>query len=169
MKGKYIILVIFTVIISCKPKTKDLEQLSSFKVIGISIETTNENQQSEQDIGLLWNRFFSENVISKIPNKLSDEVYSLYTDYESDYTGKYTAILGMKVSSLDSIPDGMNGREFKTGTYKKFKAKTLEPESVVEVWQEVWEKNQELDRKYTVDFEVHKQDSKTEVFIAVNQ
>lgn len=169
MKCKYIFLVIFMIFISCKPETRNLEQINSFQIIGISIETTNENQQSIQDIGALWNRFFSENITAKIPNKLGDEIYSLYTEYESDYKGKYTAILGMKVSSLDSIPEGMIGREFQGGTYQKLTAKSLEPESVVGVWKEIWAKNEELNRKYTVDFEVHKQGSKTEVFIAVNR
>jgi hypothetical protein len=63
----------------------------------------------------------------------------------------------------------MIGREFQGGTYQKLTAKSLEPESVVGVWKEIWAKNEELNRKYTVDFEVHKQGSKTEVFIAVNR
>ncbi len=143
-------------------------KIDNFKIIGISIETTNENQKAVQDLGMLWGRFFSEDIASKVPNKLGDEIFSLYTDYESDYTGKYTAILGVKVSSLDSIPEGMIGRTFQGGSYQKFTTKSLEPESVVDVWKEVWARDKELNRRYTVDFEVHKQGSKTEVFIAVN-
>ena len=167
---RFVSLIVFlALIVSCKPETKNVEQIDAFNIIGIAIKTTNENQQSVEDIGKLWERFFSENIAAQVPNKASDAIYSLYTDYESDYTGKYTAILGMKVSSLDSIPKGMVGRQFKGGNYQKFTAKSLEPESVVDVWKEVWAKNEELNRKYTVDFEVHKQGEKTEVYIAVNQ
>ncbi len=40
--------------------------MSNFKIIVISIETTNE---SMIDIEILWNKFLSENISHKIPNK----------------------------------------------------------------------------------------------------
>jgi len=86
-----------------------MEQLDSFKIIGISVETTNENGKSADDLGQLWKRFYSENIPSLIPNKESDEIYSIYTDYKSDYKGKYTSIIGLKVNSLDQIPNGLIG------------------------------------------------------------
>ena len=54
------------------------------KIIGIETRTTNQNGQAMKDIGGLWNRFFSENIISKIPNAVNSNVYAIYTDYESD-------------------------------------------------------------------------------------
>ena len=41
-----------------------------FNVIGISMRTTNEEGQSGKDIPALWNKFFSEAVGEKIPNKI---------------------------------------------------------------------------------------------------
>ena len=38
------------------------------KIIGISVRTTNQNEQAMQDIGNLWQRFFSEQLLAKIPN-----------------------------------------------------------------------------------------------------
>ena len=38
-----------------------ITQLESFKVIGISVRTTNENGQAAKDIPFLWNKFFEEN------------------------------------------------------------------------------------------------------------
>ena len=63
------------------------------KIIGIETRTTNQNGQAMKDIGGLWNRFFSENIISKIPKAVNSNVYAIYTDYESDYTGEYTTLL----------------------------------------------------------------------------
>lgn len=105
MKQIVTILTLGLILLSCKQEN-DMEQIKSFKIIGIAIETTNKNGKSAEDLGKLWERFYSDNIISQIPNKESDEIYSIYTDYETDYTGKYTSIIGLKVSSLNSIPNG---------------------------------------------------------------
>ena len=57
-------------------------KIIDMKIIGIETRTTNQNGQAMQDIGGLWNRFFSENIISKIPNAVNSNVYAIYTDYE---------------------------------------------------------------------------------------
>jgi len=132
-----------------------MKQIPPFKIIGISVESTNENGQAAQDLGELWGRFYSENIPGEIPNVIGDEVYSMYTDYETDYTRKYTAIIGLKVSSLEDIPDGMVGREFGGGTYTKFVAKGTMPNAIVDTWKEIWSKDNLLGRKYTADFEVY--------------
>jgi predicted transcriptional regulator YdeE len=68
-------------------------KIDPFKVIGISVKTTNKNGQSITDMGQLWNKFYSENILSTIPDRLSDDIYSIYTDYKSNYTEDYTAII----------------------------------------------------------------------------
>lgn len=72
---------------------------TGFKIIGISIRTTNQNNQSQEDLGKLWGQFFRENVFEKIPYKISEDIYSIYTDYQSDYTEGYTTLIGVPVSS----------------------------------------------------------------------
>ena len=63
--------------------------IKSFKVIGVSVRTTNENGQSANDIQALWDKFMSEGVANKIPNKIDGEILSIYTNYESDHTKPY--------------------------------------------------------------------------------
>ena len=133
--------------------------ITSFKIIGIQIRTTNKNEQASKDLGKLWEQFYTQDILSQIPNKECDEIYSIYTDYESDYKGKYTSIIGLKVNSLDQIPEGLVGREFKAGKYHKFIAKGQMPHAVIKMWQEIWQKDKKLNRKYTVDFEVYGQES----------
>jgi len=159
--------------LSCKNNGEKMEQLENFKVIGISIETTNENGKSADDLGKLWGQFYSENIPNLINNKEGDEIYSIYTDYESDYTGKYTSIIGLKVNSLDQIPEGLIGREFNGGKYQKFVAKGQMPNAVVKTWKEIWAKDNELSRVYTTDFEVYGQksqngeESEVDIYIAI--
>lgn len=145
---------------------------NGFKVIGISVRTTNKDSQALQDIGQLWSRFFAEGIADKIPNKQSGEIYSIYTDYKSDYTEDYTTILGMPVTTLDEIPEGLTGREFQPEHFRKFVARGTMPAAVGNAWMDIWQRDKELNRKYTYDFEVYGaasqqgDESEVEIFIA---
>jgi predicted transcriptional regulator YdeE len=146
--------------------------LENFKIIGISVRTTNQNAKSAKDIMELWERFYAENISSAIPNKIDNDIYSVYTDYKSDYTADYTTILGHRVNSLENIPASLDGREFVGGNYLEFKAKGVRPLSVFNTWQEIWVKDKELNRKYTADFEIYgkksqdAENSEVDIFIA---
>ena len=128
-------------------------KIEPFNIIGISIRTTNENGQASKEIAELWSKFMSESVLAKIPNKIDNEIYSLYTDYEGDHTKPYTAILGCKVENLDNIPSGMVGKSISGGTYTKTTAKgDLKQGLIVNQWSNIFEI--ELDRTYDADFEI---------------
>jgi len=148
-------------------------KIEPFKIIGISVRTTNENSKSVLDLGKLWERFYKENIASKIPGKLSEEIYSVYTDYETDYKGSYTTIIGYKVNLLNSIPEGMMGIGIIGGNYQLFKAKGKMPDAVVSQWMGIWENDDKLKRAYTSDFEVYGEKSKNpqnaevDIYIAV--
>ena len=127
--------------------------IEPFKLIGISIRTTNENGKAAKEIAELWGKFMSEGILEKIPNKVNPEVYSMYTDYESDHTQPYTAILGCKVSSIGTIPDGMIAKEIQGGLYAKTSANgDLMKGLVVNKWAEIFKLD--LDRMYSTDFEL---------------
>ena len=59
-----------------------------FKTIGITVRTTNKDNHAAQDIGSLWARFMSENLRDMIPHKINDNIYLIYSDYESNYQGE---------------------------------------------------------------------------------
>ena len=150
-----------------------MEKVESFKIIGIAVETTNQNGQNAEDLGNLWGQFFADNLMENIPNRIENDIYAIYTDYESDFRGGYTAILGLKVSSLENIPSGLIGREFEEGNFKKFCAKGIMPNAVIDTWEEIWTDDKLLKRKYTYDFELYGaksqngENSEVEIFIAV--
>ena len=149
--------------------------MENFKIIGISTETTNQNNQAASDLGKLWQQFYLEEIFNKIPNKESNDIYAVYTDYESDYTGKYTAIIGQRVSTLNIIPDGLVGREITNEKLLKYKAKGEMPQAVVAIWKEIWEDNIALYRTYNADFEVYSErsqkgaDSEVEIYLGVRK
>lgn len=127
--------------------------IEPFKVIGISVRTTNHNNQAAKDIADLWSRFLNNNLLEVIPNKIDNTVYSIYTDYERDHTEPYTTILGCKVENLNTIPDGMIGKLFDGGNYVKLSAKgDLMKDLIINKWLEIWK--MDIDRAFTADFEV---------------
>lgn len=149
-------------------------KIEPFNIIGISIRTTNENGQASKEIAELWGKFMSESILEKIPNKVDKEIYSLYTDYESDHTKPYTAILGYKVENLDNIPSGMVGKSFSGGTYTKTTAKgDLMQGLVVNQWSKIFE--MELDRTYDADFEIfgekaqNPSDAEVDFYVGIKQ
>jgi len=127
--------------------------IEPFKLIGISIRTTNENGLAITDISDLWRRFIKENILEAIPNKIDNTIYSVYTDYVSDHTEPYTTIIGCKVKSLSTIPKAMVCKSIDGGNYLKLTAKgNLMNGLIVNKWQEIWKLD--LNRVFTADFEV---------------
>lgn len=130
------------------------QTINPFYVIGISVRTTNEHGQAAQDIPALWQRFLGENIASKIGNKVSEDIYCLYTDYEKDHTRPYTTLLGYHVSNLDHIPVGLVGKSVDEANYAKFVAKgNLQQGAVFNAWTEIW--NSDIPRAFSTDFEVY--------------
>lgn len=147
--------------------------INGFKIIGIATRTTNKDNKSQKDLEELWGQFYSENILEKVSNKISNEIISIYTDYKSDYTEDYTTIIGVAVSSIDKVPNGLIGREFPSENFQKFVAKGDMPNAVVETWNEIWKKDKELNRKYTYDFEIYGENSQNgensevDIYIAI--
>jgi len=130
--------------------------IQKFHVIGISLRTTNEDGQSAKDIELLWGRFWDEQIQQQIPNKINEDIYALYTDYETDFTKPYTTIIGSAVSSLENIPNGFVGITVETTTYQKFISKGKMPEAIFNTWLAIWgDKALNLERSYKADFTIH--------------
>lgn len=93
-------------------------EIDEFKIIGIAIRTTNQNGQSQNDIGNLWGKFMGQNIMEQIPNKEANDVYCIYTDYETDFNGPYTTIIGCRVNLFGNIPEGFISKTILTTKYQ---------------------------------------------------
>ena len=94
-------------------------------------------------------------IAEQIPNKIGKEIYAIYMDYESDYLGKYTTVIGYKVADLENIPEGLVGKTIKSGQFQKFVAKGPISTAVPETWQQIWNQEQSINRSYRADFEIY--------------
>lgn len=133
-----------------------------FKVIGIEVRTTNAGGKGAGDCASLWGRFFAENLLDKIPNKLNPSVnFGLYVDYDKDFNvfeDCYTYIVGTEVSSLENIPEGMVGRVVPASKYAVVTTEGPFPEKIGEAWQYIWQTTTwgtGFKRAFTADMEVY--------------
>ncbi|WP_029904612.1 GyrI-like domain-containing protein [Prevotella sp. 10(H)] len=134
--------------------------LDKFTVVGISVRTTNQNHQSQDDIVKLWQAFFRNGIIQSLPNKVSDDIYCIYTDYESDYTGEYTTVIGYKVTDAESIPTNLSLtiKQIPESKYYKYISEGELPYAVGRTWAHIWQSD--IDRRYLADFDVYGEDAK---------
>ena len=149
--------------------------LKGFKVIGIETRTNNklESDPSTSRIAKLWNKYFTEKVETKIPNKNNETKFmGVYTDYESDVNGEYSLIVCKEVKNLDTIPESFTGRNIEKAKYLKFTHNGEMPGIVFEAWKYIWEYFSESDkyeRAYSSDFELYDitNQTKVEIFISI--
>lgn len=150
-------------------------QLAAFKLIGIKLDkkTSNEDGQSSIDCGNLWQKFETENYSDQIPNKLSDDIYAVYFDYDGDYTKPFSYFIGCKTKDDSITPEGMHSLFIPEQNYLKVLAKGIMPDCITNAWKDVW--TSQLDRTYQFDFEVYDNRSKdwsnaeVDIFVASEQ
>lgn len=134
------------------------------KLIGLSARTNNKNEMNPatSKIGVLANRYWSQNIAGQIPNRKNPGVtITAYADYETDEHGDYTFYIGEAVTSLTDVPAGFQSLTIPAGRYRKITTESGEKlKVVVKAWQAIWSmSNAELGgaRSYQADFEVYDQ------------
>ena len=134
--------------------------LEAFTVVGISVRTTNQNHKSQEDITKLWESFLLNGVVQSIKNKISDDIYCIYTDYQSDYTGEYTTLIGYKVSDTKGIPTNKSLviKDFPACKYLKYTSEGELPYVVGKTWAHIWQSN--ANRAYITDFDIYGEEAK---------
>jgi len=90
-----------------------------------------------------------------IPNKENSDIYCIYTNYENDFNGLYTTILGCKVNSFDNLPNDFFNITIPSTKYQVYKSIGKLPDCVVTTWSAIWQSN--INRKYVADFDVYGQ------------
>ncbi|HZX58614.1 MAG TPA: effector binding domain-containing protein [Mucilaginibacter sp.] len=141
-----------------------------FFVSGIRVCTTNEKGQARKDIGDLWTKFMSEELQHKIPGKLSEDVYCVYTDYESDHTGWYTAVIGCRVSEPE-IDTAWFTALVPAGTFRVYQPQGKFPDCVANTWMQIWQDG--VTRNYLADYDLYKagaksfEETETEIHLGV--
>ncbi len=142
--------------------------LPEIVVVGMKART---NNKLEMDIAtakipattkkyfvLGWNE---KNIYRKKPQR----AYSVYTEYESDFTGDFTYFIGEEVTDVDKIPEGFSKIIIPSQKYVKFTNEVAGPmpKICIDMWQKIWQMTPEQfggNRSYKADFELYDERAK---------
>ena len=137
-------------------------ELAAFTVVGIAAKQSNDHPDQ---IGKLWETFFKAGGVDQIPNRISDDIFALYTEYEGDHTKPYTMVIGCKVADVGTLPDGLIAKSIRSAKYTVLKARGPQPATVVNVWKHVY--NSPINRAYLADFDRYLGPDEVEVHVGV--
>ncbi len=146
--------------------------ISTFKLIGLQLDkkTTKEGEQANNDCGYLWQKFEKENFVELIPDKLGDEIYAVYFNYEGNDFKYFSYFIGCKVEINTEAPQGMDSLLIPTENYMKITVKGKMTECIIDAWKVIV--NSKIKRTFKYDFEVYDERSKDwnnsemEIFVA---
>jgi predicted transcriptional regulator YdeE len=131
-----------------------IKKIPAMTVIGISRRTSNAEGRSLKDMMAAWTDFLQQNAAAKIKNRaLPPTIYAIYSDYENDWRGTYSYLIGYGVTRAGTIPEGMEVRQIPAQTCAVFTAKGQMPDEILAIWSMIW--LSELPRTYTFDFEIY--------------
>ena len=138
--------------------------------IVVGLKTTNQEGKSMKDIGMTWQKLFTDGIYEKIPSKVNHKTIGLYTNYEGDYTKPYSFIVGAEVSQKLEMEE-VESVVIPKGKYAKFVIIGDVQNSVGQAWQEIW--RMDLKRTYTCDFEEyqnnasHKEKQEIHIYLGI--
>ena len=147
----------------------ELRFVSEKTINGLSVTTDNASEMdpNQGKIGALW-QTFDEAV--PVDYKNGERVYGVYSDYESDHTGKFTVLAGFDGASFPSNSN-LEPIIIPEANYLVFKHKGEMPQIAIDAWTEVWnyfsQDKVEYQRLYSTDFEFYPNGNEIEVHIAV--
>jgi predicted transcriptional regulator YdeE len=133
--------------------------LPEMKIAGIDVLTSNAQEfSSAGKIPALWDRFFSQNILDKIPEKKNGmSLIAAYTDIETDENGPYRFVIGAEVSSFDNLPEDY----YRLSVPKAYYAERITEEGSfstvgIECWKKIWADDALRKRRsYETDLEIY--------------
>ena len=125
-------------------------------VVGISRRTSNADGRSTKDMMAAWTDFLQQNAAAKIRNRaLPPAMYAVYSDYESDWRGEYSYLLGCGVTRAGGFRTGWRyGRSLHRRTLSSPQRDRCRMRSSRSG---AWSGCPIFPRTYTFDFEVYDQ------------
>ncbi|MCU4981164.1 AraC family transcriptional regulator [Bacillus cereus] len=119
------------------------------QIYGKRIRTNNQNTEA---LLSLWEEILRLN--------LKGDVYAVYNNYESDFTGDYDLNVGTEEKFIDEssviIP---------AGNYHVVEVDNIDPQGVFNAWMDIWKSD--IKRAYKTDFQFHSKDGSIRIFLSV--
>jgi predicted transcriptional regulator YdeE len=166
MRAFHILLILsgalaLIVTVAAQTPAPKVVHLDEFSIVGIEMRTSGENEMSGDGvIGGMWQKFYQEHILDKIPNKADQSVYAVYTAFARGRMGEYSVIIGAKVKDKSQVPAGMVLKTIPAGQYAVLTSEKGPGSTVIPT---AWQKVAALEdkdllggkRAYKADFEVY--------------
>ncbi len=134
----------------------------SIFVMGLAGRASN---KTPGPIGDLWRNFHGMGGAKAVPARFDDVVYCVYCEYESDWTGAYTVLVGCSVPMDAPVRPGMRKIEVPAGNFQVFSVTGELPSGIGRTWAEIW--GLPLERRYEADFDRYAEDGSVTVHVGV--
>ena len=145
-------------------KEPKILHVEGFSVTGLSV------RMATAKLSHVWQRFFSEGVADKIPNRTpGSPMFGVYSNYESNVDGLYTVTVGVKTDDEPNTPVFCTINVL-PGEYLVFENQGVTPHVVVETWQNVWtyfKSQPKFTRRFKTDFEMYKNGEDIAIYIGI--
>lgn len=110
-----------------------------FTVLGYGIRT--DGDASVSDIPTLWKTVLADDLLARVPGRLTDDVYAVYANLEHAGRGSggwFTFLIGVAVDPATTIPEGMTMLSVPASQRLGFSVPSDAPSRVLEAWQAAW-------------------------------
>jgi len=144
-------------------------QTKPIRVVGLELRTSNE--QAFETIPAHWQKFFQQGVLGNIPDKLSEDVYAVYTNFANpgkNNEGQYSLIIGAEVGANSAVPQGLTETVIPASKRVVFEVEAGHPEKVGAKWQEIWAKK-DLKNSYLADYEKYAKSGQIHILVGVKE
>jgi predicted transcriptional regulator YdeE len=135
-------------------------------IIGLELRTNND--VAFETIPAHWQRFMGEEILGRIPNRVSDTIYVVYTNYQNpgvNNQGIYSCVLGAAVTLREHIPDGLVAVSLPASTDQVVPVERADKVGVA--WQDIWKQNTS-ERTFIADTECYYPDGKIEIHLGIH-
>ena len=111
-------------------------RVEGFRVAGVASRTDNAAEADPRTAKLpaLWGAFAEDSRIQG----LGGPPVGVVTGYESDETGAYTSLAGVRVGPDAAVPSGLAVVDVPAGDYLVFHSEGPVPNCVIDGWRAVW-------------------------------
>ena len=145
----------------------NIQQCEAMNIVGLEVRTS--NARAFETIPAHWRRFHGDEVLARISDKVSDDVYAVYTGFENEgesNEGLYSFIIGVRVHDIGAVPVGLSGVVVPAARRAVFAVERGHPELVGEQWRKIW-LLADLPKSFICDYERYQSNGDIDVFVGV--
>lgn len=145
-----------------------IPQPQALHVVGMALRT--HNGEAFQTIAPHWARFAQSGLAERLPHRLSDDVYAVYTHFQNagvDNRGWYTLVIGHAVpGDTPTLPPGLTHVVAPASGRAVFEVAQGRPDLVGAEWQQIWRLT-DLPKTTLADYERYQPDGSISIHIGV--